>query len=165
MSRKQKKNEMIDDYVLDLRKLAKNCNYGELNDSIIRDMVIMGVKDRATQECLLRENDPSLNRCVDIVRAAERAHLQATHMNSRPEPEDTNDDRMEVDKVSEKMMKCRYCAKEHVFGKKNCPAFGKSCNNCGLKNHFERMCRRRKMKKVAYTEVEENYDDEEGEIH
>ena len=163
MSRKQKKNEMIDDYVLDLRKLARNCNYGQLTDSIIRDMIIMGVRDQATQESLLRENDPSLNRCIDVVRASERAHRQVIHLNTRQE--DTEYERMEVDKVYEKKTRCGYCGKEHASGKKNCPAFGKSCNNCGLKNHFERMCRHQKrQKKVAYAEMEES-DDEAGEIH
>ena len=30
---------------------------------------------------------------------------------------------------------CKFCGKSHDKGK--CPAYGKVCNNCGHKNHFE----------------------------
>ena len=50
-----------------------NCDYGHMTDSMIRDAIIMGVNTKKTQECLLRENDPSLDCCIDIVKATERA--------------------------------------------------------------------------------------------
>ena len=34
---------------------------------------------------------------------------------------------------------CKFCGKAHNKGK--CPAFGKVCNKCGRKNHFESKCR------------------------
>ena len=34
---------------------------------------------------------------------------------------------------------CKFCGKSHNKGK--CPAFGKVCNRCGCKNHFESKCR------------------------
>ena len=73
MSRKQKKNESIDDFVVAIRNLVKHCNYEQLTDSLVRDAIIMGINNRKTQECLLRENKPSLDMCINIVRAAKRA--------------------------------------------------------------------------------------------
>ena len=34
---------------------------------------------------------------------------------------------------------CKFCGKSHDKGK--CPAYGKACNNCGRKNHFESRCK------------------------
>ena len=33
---------------------------------------------------------------------------------------------------------CKFCGKSHDRGQ--CPAYGKVCNNCGHKNHFESKC-------------------------
>ena len=33
---------------------------------------------------------------------------------------------------------CKFCGKSHDKGQ--CPAYGKICNNCGRKNHFESKC-------------------------
>ena len=34
---------------------------------------------------------------------------------------------------------CKYCGRKHKHG--DCPAFGKTCNKCKHKNHFENECR------------------------
>ena len=64
MSRKQKKNESIDDFVVAIRNLVKHCNYEQLTDSLVRDTIIMGIHNRKTKECLLREKNQSFIRCV-----------------------------------------------------------------------------------------------------
>ena len=36
---------------------------------------------------------------------------------------------------------CEFCGREHDLAKReNCPAFGRSCNKCGKKNHFANLC-------------------------
>ena len=35
---------------------------------------------------------------------------------------------------------CRYCGTRHAPNKEMCPAYGKTCNNCGAKDNFERKC-------------------------
>ena len=37
--------------------------------------------------------------------------------------------------------KCDYCGQSHKWGKRNCPAFGKTCDKCGQKNHFKTVCK------------------------
>ena len=36
---------------------------------------------------------------------------------------------------------CRYCGSNHP--PRSCPAYGKSCNKCGRKNHFAKCCRQK----------------------
>ena len=39
--------EPFDAFVADVRRLVKSCDYGELEDSIIRDRIVIGVRDDA----------------------------------------------------------------------------------------------------------------------
>ena len=43
-SRNKKDGESVDVYVSELRKLAKTCNFENLEESLIRDKIITGVK-------------------------------------------------------------------------------------------------------------------------
>ena len=36
--------------------------------------------------------------------------------------------------------KTDFCAKKHQWVKQHCPAYGKTCNRCGRKNHFAVKC-------------------------
>ena len=38
---------------------------------------------------------------------------------------------------------CNYFGWNHRRGKQNCPAFGKTCDKCGGKNHFKSVCKSR----------------------
>ena len=38
---------------------------------------------------------------------------------------------------------CAYCGHSHKRGKRNCPAYGKTCDKCSGKNHFKTMCKGR----------------------
>ena len=40
---------------------------------------------------------------------------------------------------TQKISDCDYCGCNHDKG--NCPAYSKTCNKCGMKNHFEKKCR------------------------
>ena len=49
--RKQQSGESIDDYVTDLRNLAKSCNFCDrLGESLLRDRIVMGVRDLETRK-------------------------------------------------------------------------------------------------------------------
>ena len=65
-------NESIDMYINDLRNLARNCNFCEcLHDSLLRDRLVMGIRDKGTRKKLLEITNLTLQQTVDICRAAE----------------------------------------------------------------------------------------------
>lgn len=70
-ARNQGPNETIDKYVTDLRMLASTCNFGVLQDSLIRDRIVCGTHSSSWRERLLREDDLTLDKCLLMCRAIE----------------------------------------------------------------------------------------------
>ncbi|XP_061729443.1 uncharacterized protein LOC133534338 [Cydia pomonella] len=69
-TRQQGEHESIDQYVFELRKLAQSCEFGNLNDGLIKDRLVCGIVSAAIRERLLREDDLTLNKALEICRAA-----------------------------------------------------------------------------------------------
>ena len=59
-TRRQKDKETGDMFVTSLYCLAKHCEYGSLQDELIRDRLVVGIKDTNTSEKLQLETDLSL---------------------------------------------------------------------------------------------------------
>ena len=88
----------------------------------------------------MRENDPSLDQCINIVKAAERARQYVAVLKPNQAATEQETESMEVDKIQHnqrRSTKCKYCGRIHD---KYCPAYGKKCNGCGKYNHFQAVC-------------------------
>ncbi|KAK9675141.1 hypothetical protein QE152_g40608 [Popillia japonica] len=68
--------ETVDEYVMALRELAASCEFGSLTDSLIKDKLVQGVKDKAVKDRLLRSKGLDLGRAIDICKAAETTKSQ-----------------------------------------------------------------------------------------
>ena len=71
-NRKQKTGENIAAYLTELRAIAKNCKHEEITpDEILRDgIVLVGIRDDKVRERLLRYNELTLQKAVDLVKAS-----------------------------------------------------------------------------------------------
>ena len=58
-------------FVTEFKKLSQDCEFGELCNSLIRDVIIMGLLDNKLRERLLRELDLTLENVVKYGQAAE----------------------------------------------------------------------------------------------
>ena len=67
--RKQEPTESIKAYVVVLRQLAKIRNFGQLRDRLMREHVVVGVRDDSIREKLLAYKQLTLDRCLQIERA------------------------------------------------------------------------------------------------
>jgi len=65
-SRKQFQGEVVEQFVTDLKIRAQSCNFGELQDSMIRDRLVLGITSQRVRERLLREEDLTLGKAVQI---------------------------------------------------------------------------------------------------
>ena len=56
--RQQAEGESVDDFVMDLYRLAEHCGYGVLHNEMIRDGIVVGLRDAKLSEKL--QMDPDL---------------------------------------------------------------------------------------------------------
>lgn len=74
--REKRNGESIDSYVTELRDLCSTCEFGQISDSLIKDQIILGIKDRVIKDRLLRIKDLDLSKAVEVCRAAEQSKSQ-----------------------------------------------------------------------------------------
>nr|XP_054606603.1 uncharacterized protein K02A2.6-like [Nothobranchius furzeri] len=170
----QKQGIPFDQYLAELHTLSKSCEFETLRDSLVRDRIVCGTVDNALRERLLRETGLTLDKCVSMCRAAETTRAQAKELRRG----ETSVHALSKDGVIKKIFtkqkyqkgkatefRCGKCGSSHR--PKSCPAFGKSCNNCGKMNHYAKCCKAAPKQKV-HTVDEEAEDEEEfivDEVH
>lgn len=66
--------------------MAGKCNLGNITDSLIRKMIVCETWDSHMRECLFRETDLTLDKCMQIGGAAElsRQRAKAIEVKSAP---------------------------------------------------------------------------------
>ena len=114
---------------------------------MVRDRIILGIRDSNTRTELLKTRNLTLKMCYDICKAAENAlsHGKAirpeeTVNKVRPKKSVVPVDSRKTGKTYSSEKICKFCGGSHPFLKSECPAYGKTCNNCNKKNHFSVKC-------------------------
>lgn len=79
--RSQKNGEPFDTFLLDIRQLVKTCEFGEMEDAMLRDRIVMGVTNKKLQRHLLETANLTYTQAVEKSRADEKTQEQTTNMN------------------------------------------------------------------------------------
>jgi hypothetical protein len=147
----QKADERIDDFLITLRIKAKTCDYGEMEEQMIRDRLVIGCHDRRVQERLLREPNLDLNKALAICKAAEstREQLNTLHGESESAIQAIHREKLNNSNSAQSphtnfqplgySRNCGNCGTNHP--PKQCPAYGKQCHTCSNWGHFSSYCR------------------------
>ena len=166
--RVQENGERFDIFLGEVRRLARSCQFEGVEDSMIRDRIVVGVRDDATRRKLLQVRELTLKNAIDICKASEEAGRQLKAMAT---PEDVqplysssskpprrggrvagNRARHRGDQSATRRDlsltrrdrtadPCRYCGRQHDATKNACPAYGQRCSKCSKLNHFAAVCR------------------------
>lgn len=77
-TRKQAEGEDFNSFLGDLRKIANECDFKTLKDSLIADRIVCGIYNSRIKERLLREEKLTLEKAINICKAAEETekHIQ-----------------------------------------------------------------------------------------
>ena len=149
----KRENRSSDEFMSELRSKAKDCNFGAAEDRNIKSQFILGISDCKMQEKLLEEvrAGTTVDGCLQITRNLEAMRMQLDLVN---QPANQFD---EVRK--NKNPDCKYCLTEHK--PRQCPAYGKTCQKCGRRNHSAKACKTkereaRRKKNVDEVEAQEN---------
>ncbi|CAC5421269.1 unnamed protein product [Mytilus coruscus] len=173
-TRVQNSSESIDQYLTDLKLIAKNCEFEHLKDGLIRDRIVCGTNSSRVKERLLREDGLTLDKAVGICRADEESRKQMKTLNEeeqvhalRRKTQNQRTNRNEgyakkgpsrrdhEKRESNSSFSCGKCGTTHE--RRNCPAYDKnvhgldeysSCESDG-ENYFVGAVNRK-------TEIKEN---------
>ena len=179
--RGQGAGESIDDFYGALLHLSKNCNFGELRNSLIRDRIIVGVKDVAVRKRLLQKQDLTLEVCMQISRSFEATDQQLQSMQKKDaevsfvkkhrKPQrkhssaSASSEHPSSKKTSNNSKKC-YCCGQQRHPRSQCPAKNAVCSSCGKKGHYKAVCRSSKaVQEVTYESSEEDGEFFLGAVH
>lgn len=94
--RHQREGEGIDNYATDLRDLSSSCDFGQLTDSLIKDQIVLGIKDNTIKDRLLRIKDLDLSKAIEVCRASEQTKVQLAGICNYSKDEDSN---LEIHKI------------------------------------------------------------------
>lgn len=152
LTSKQQSGQSIDAFILQLKKQANKCEFHE-NDknSLIRDVLVIGINDKDAREKMLRNPQLDLDKAVTFCKIWERAKMESNILSKEApsEPSPVVVDRIE--RVAEPkparfqppyQQSCNRCGFQHSSFD-SCPANGKACNYCHKLNHFSSVCRRK----------------------
>ncbi|KAJ1526442.1 hypothetical protein ONE63_009576 [Megalurothrips usitatus] len=143
LRRRQQPNESVDDFVADLHRLAESANLGDLKDDLIRDVLILGIKDRKLSDALTLDGSLTLERATTRVRQKEELQRQQ-QAEAREQGSSgggrASDNNNKPKQRTPPAKECSKCGRspQHAFSE--CPAKGSECSKCHGKNHWARKC-------------------------
>lgn len=171
---RQKPAQSIDSFIVALKNQAALCEFSyDEKENLIRDILVIGVRDAKLREELLRDPDLDLATAVQAAKIRERSQAEALQMETPHQPEKlavaklderapssaapSNAAARSSERVSSIVPRCGACAFRHGTARP-CPALRGTCNTCGKRGHFSRMCPQKPAKKDVKA-VTENADD------
>ena len=143
--------ERIDSYVATLRQHVETCEYSTQADKMIRDRIVFTYGDPRVREKLISTDELTLEKAIDICRAAEatrdRMHSMVDAKTAAAVHSVRSDDKAGRDRYRSKSRvtnsdegdSCGNCGRQHE--PKRCPAYGQKCSNCRRRRHFAKYCR------------------------
>lgn len=193
LTRTQKMDENLDEFITSLKNLSLTCDLGTLRESLVRDMFIVGLNTNygSIKEKLLQEDNLTLEKTVTIAKSMELTHIQASQLNK-------NESLAVVCKVGKTLSKVtnrqksnfhqegkskysqyqsasnndqhqsisgmqKACTRCNQFHRYKCPASNVICNLCHKKGHYAKCCRTKNMKTVNIKTLDNENDNENDE--
>lgn len=165
-TRNQNEGEPIQEFITSLFSLAEHCEYGTLHDQLIRDRIVAGVRDKNLCEKLLLKSDLTLEQAISFARQSEEVKnhqdiiqnkLEVLKINSKTNVTDENKKLSRPKEVMTAQNFCPRCGGKAHLNSYNCPAWNTICSSCKGRNHFARVCRKRKSIHQIDSEMEEAF--------
>ena len=155
--RSQGESETAEQFITSLYSLAADCEFGVLKEQLIRDRIVVGIRDSSLSAKLQMDSELTLEKAKRLVRQQEAVRGQQAilskpdgetsvqaytsrkplkrpansrslhHQTTRPQPVNRG-------------QKCSYCGKG-PHPKQSCPARDVICHKCKKKGHYSSVCR------------------------
>ncbi|XP_065214049.1 uncharacterized protein LOC135841149 [Planococcus citri] len=171
LSRSQKEDESFEEFLAALQKLVRGCKFNDQEQSLIKDRIVIGTKDKTLQADMLKVPDLNLEEAIEMARIQESSTAQVKAINECSALLSTEKDKIDAFKNKNKYKnrsrnrrdseyssnrnennrdkndrqsdnesyRCKKC--DTVHRRRECPAYGKKCSNCGYFGHFAIGCK------------------------
>ena len=157
-TRTQKPGESTEAFVAACSALVTKCNYGSLQDELLRDRLIVGTLNKKLSEKLQLMEDVTLEKTIDNLIQSDIVHKQQkllhaetkgelnyvqkpkTHKSSKSsktpksKTQKNSQNSQKPNEAQKSNNKCTKCGQSHDKG--NCPAKDKTCYRCRGFSHF-----------------------------
>lgn len=165
--RTQKPDETMEEFINELRRLSKSCDFGcaqcriDTGSSMIADRIIVGARDDRLRQHLLTIENQSLDNVIKVAKAQEKSKQQSEAITSDTTSTDTSVKRVYTKKGGrysnmntnrdkhtqyQNISSCGNCGGQPHQSRDQCPAYGKSCHKCSKLGHFSKLCRSTRSK-------------------
>ena len=152
--REQLSNESLHNYITALMTLSKSCGFGALRESLVRDRIILGVKDDRVRQKLLGKRDLELGKAIETIKASQVTHSRAKEISKEFSANEVinvvgrksksksgkRSHRKPLTKDPPKIKECLFCGGTYALERKLCPISGQKCKKCGKEGHFAVKC-------------------------
>ena len=164
-------------FITCLWELAATCEYGNLQDSLNRDRLEVGIADKTVQKKLFSNAQLTLTQAIADAITSEATDNRMHKLET--EASNSKDEMHFVSKVSTQSFRkrqgsqvehcngCNRCGDEWHRGdpKKERRAWGKKCNICGILNHFGKVCKKIKSQNPVHRVEEDNGSDSDESVY
>ncbi|XP_049267747.1 uncharacterized protein LOC119378660 [Rhipicephalus sanguineus] len=146
-SRCQAEGEPINEFLVDIRRIADNCNFGSALNRMLRDRIVCGVRSRALQKQLLAKQELTLEDAEAMVLSAEAADSGVKNMNESAltpvlKVEAYQQKTPQDERRSATRQECSRCGSAK-HNETCCTWSNARCYRCGGRGHLARKCRSR----------------------
>ncbi|UYV64812.1 hypothetical protein LAZ67_3002052 [Cordylochernes scorpioides] len=169
-SRIQEDREPVDEFITSLYKLADSCEFEGLHEQLIRDRIVVGVRDKALSERMQLDSELTLEKAVKMVRQQEAVRQQQVDLqrpstsqkvdqvkfNSKKQsPKQQQQPSRKKDKSAKTRSRCPKCGGFTHREGQACRAEGQKCNLCSKTGHFANCCPDKQAKTAEVKAVSE----------
>lgn len=153
--RRQKSGESCSEFLVELRRLASNCNFGQYLNTALRNQFVFGLTNQRIQSRLLEKKTLTLNEAVNMAVSYETAekggeelhtYVGAKEIDSVNKLNFKNKGRKKYEKKSEKCTlntsnkkKCYRCGNPN-HSANECTYKNVKCNFCNKVGHLRKVC-------------------------
>ena len=78
-SRSQQDGESVEEFIYSVHTLAQYCLYGNLHDEMVRDRIVVGIRDASLSQKLQMDPELTLEKATKMVRESEAIKKQQRH--------------------------------------------------------------------------------------
>ncbi|UYV83878.1 hypothetical protein LAZ67_X000489 [Cordylochernes scorpioides] len=151
----QQEGEKVNEFITALHSLDEHCNFGMLHDELIRDRIVVGVRDRALSERMQLDTDLTLVKATLMAKQLESVKEQQSSLYQQDSIDQIKKmpNHIKKQKARTKIRQfksnqlggsshgCTRCGNSNNHDWKNCPAMNSYCSKCKKRGHYAKVYR------------------------